>query len=216
MTPLAVHVGRFSPPHRGHERIISAILTDHPVENCLIVVGSSNHPRSFRHLFPLADRLQMLRMLFPGLNLASIPDHESDSAWLTDLANLVNCWRHGRKILKTGISHIMAAARRTSTSSSRRVTKSKSIIDSTAHPSSHLPRKCGTAWCTEGTYRVWFRIALLELSAKNSRIIGTRSRRLDRFRHIWEEVAGSKQPALMSPKECLGCPHRASTWIRFP
>ena len=97
MTPLAVHVGRFSPPHRGHERIISAILTDLPVENCLIVVGSSNHPRSFRHPFPLADRLQMLRMLFPGLNLASIPDHESDSAWLTDLANLVNCWRHGRE-----------------------------------------------------------------------------------------------------------------------
>lgn len=97
MASLAVHVGRFSPPHRGHERIIKSLLDSHPIGNCLVVVGSSNHSLSYRHLFPLADRLQMLRILFPGLNLASIPDHESDSAWLNDLSNLIDCWRYGRE-----------------------------------------------------------------------------------------------------------------------
>lgn len=97
MASLAVHVGRFSPPHRGHERIIRGLLDHYPPENCLVVVGSSNHPRSFRHLFSLSDRLEMLRILFPKLNLASMPDHESDSDWLIDLANLIDCWRHGRE-----------------------------------------------------------------------------------------------------------------------
>ena len=94
---LGVYVGRFCPPHEGHCRVLRFMLEQRGLANSLVLVGGSNHAISYRHLFPLEDRLAMLRGLFPGLNLAGIPDHETDAGWLADLWTLVAMWRHGRE-----------------------------------------------------------------------------------------------------------------------
>ena len=96
-TELGVYIGRFCPPHEGHCRVIRFLLEERGLANSLVIVGSSNHSISYRHLFSLDDRIAMLRQLFPGINLADIPDHETDSLWLADLWNMIGCWRHGRE-----------------------------------------------------------------------------------------------------------------------
>lgn len=94
---LGVYVGRFCPPHEGHCRVIRHMLDQCGSANSLVLVGSSDHAISYRHLFALEDRLAMLRALFPDLNVAGIPDQESDRSWLADLWTLIGCWRHGRE-----------------------------------------------------------------------------------------------------------------------
>jgi cytidyltransferase-like protein len=94
---LGVYVGRFCPPHEGHCRVIRCLLDECGLGNCLVLLGSSNHALTYRHLFSLEDRVAMLQRLFPGLNLVGIPDHDNDASWLADLWTLIGCWRYGRE-----------------------------------------------------------------------------------------------------------------------
>lgn len=94
---LGVYVGRFCPPHNGHVRVIDELWKEYGEANSLVIVGSSNHEVSYRHLFSFGDRIEMLRHLYPHLNVVGLPDHETDELWLTDLWGTIDCWRHSRE-----------------------------------------------------------------------------------------------------------------------
>lgn len=74
-----------NPIHLGHEQIINHMLDTYGPEGSTIIVGSSNTPQSLRHFFDLEERCGFIQMLYPDVEILSIPDHPTDSAWLLDL-----------------------------------------------------------------------------------------------------------------------------------
>jgi len=93
MKKFGVFVGRLCPIHLGHERTIERMIADCGVENCLLVVGSSNTPMSLRYFFNYQERRKFVKMIFPKIKIVGLPDYNNDGQWLLaldDLTNLAN------------------------------------------------------------------------------------------------------------------------------
>lgn len=87
---FGVFVGRFSPTHLAHEIVIRKMIEKCGVENCIIVLGSSNASMSLRHLFSYEDRRGFLKKLFPDIQIVGIPDYPSDGEWLLALDDILS------------------------------------------------------------------------------------------------------------------------------
>jgi len=61
---IAVFIGRFSPPHKGHLEVIKEGLEQ--AKYVILLVGSANAPRSHRTPFTFAERSNMLYHSIPG------------------------------------------------------------------------------------------------------------------------------------------------------
>ena len=85
----AVIVGRFCPLHIGHEQVIRSMVDNFGIDNCLVVIGSSNHPISLLHFFSYDERRRFLSKIFPGLKLVGLPDYHNDAVWLTALDDIL-------------------------------------------------------------------------------------------------------------------------------
>lgn len=85
----AVFVGRFCPVHLGHEAVIRAMIERFGIENCFVVVGSSNHPVSMRHFFSYQERKGFLLHIFPGLKVFGLPDYGNDAEWIAALDDIL-------------------------------------------------------------------------------------------------------------------------------
>jgi len=100
---LYVYIGRMSPAHVGHQRIIHEALKRVPESNFLLVLGSSNAPTSYRNMFTLGDRTKFVRALFPHINIVSLADQTDgtpescNEEWLLSLNQLIESWRYGRE-----------------------------------------------------------------------------------------------------------------------
>lgn len=90
MKKFGIFVGRFSPLHLGHEAVIRHMIEECGLENCIVILGSSNNQMSFRHLFSYEERRFFLEKAFPGLKIIGLPDYSSDSEWLLALNDILS------------------------------------------------------------------------------------------------------------------------------
>jgi cytidyltransferase-like protein len=89
MKKLAIYVGRFNPFHNGHAFVVREMVRRHGIENCLLIVGSSNAPFSLRHFFSYHERKQFIQKLFPEIKLVGLPDYHHDGEWLAALDDIL-------------------------------------------------------------------------------------------------------------------------------
>jgi bifunctional NMN adenylyltransferase/nudix hydrolase len=98
---LAVLIGRFSPPHRGHLAVIEAGFEQ--AKNVIILIGSATSARSYRNPFSYKERKTMIMDSLPGdlkknLHIHPLSDKSyNDAAWITDVQNIVErtAWEIG-------------------------------------------------------------------------------------------------------------------------
>lgn len=86
---IAVLVGRFNPVHLGHIEVIKSAIATFGEENCILIIGSQNHPMTLRHFFSFNERLGFLKLLFPDIKISGLPDFESDKDWVSALDNML-------------------------------------------------------------------------------------------------------------------------------
>jgi len=86
---FGVFVGRFCPVHLGHEAVIASMIEECGVNNCLVVIGSSNASMSLRNLFSYEERREFLKIIFPELQIVGLPDYSTDKEWLTALDDIL-------------------------------------------------------------------------------------------------------------------------------
>lgn len=82
-------MGRFSPLHIGHEVVIKGMIDTFGVENCLIILGSSNAPISFRHIFSYEDRRRFIKEVFGDIAIVGLPDYSTNEEWLLALDDIL-------------------------------------------------------------------------------------------------------------------------------
>ena len=92
MNKIGVFVGRLSPLHIGHEKIIDKMIEYCGLENCIVFIGSSASPLSWRVLFSYNDRERWLRRLYgKDIRIVGMPDVLlSDTQWLEMLDDYIN------------------------------------------------------------------------------------------------------------------------------
>ncbi|HSI21356.1 MAG TPA: adenylyltransferase/cytidyltransferase family protein [Verrucomicrobiae bacterium] len=84
-----VYVGRLSPIHLGHERVIETMRQEADDKDILVVIGSCNQERSFRHFFSYLERRELLLTLYPNIRVVGLPDFPTDEEWLTALDDIL-------------------------------------------------------------------------------------------------------------------------------
>ena len=89
MKKLAVFVGRFNPIHNGHTVVIREMIDKHGIENCLLIIGSSNAPLSLRHFFSYNERKKLIQKMFPSIKLVGLPDYHNEKEWLAALDDIL-------------------------------------------------------------------------------------------------------------------------------
>jgi len=94
---LAVFIGRFSPPHKGHLAVIQEGLDQS--KRVVLLVGSANAPRSHRNPFTFAERSNML--------YHSIPGHDRDRVMIYPLEDAAY---NDAKWVNSVQTQVMAAA----------------------------------------------------------------------------------------------------------
>ncbi|MFA5108301.1 MAG: adenylyltransferase/cytidyltransferase family protein [Candidatus Micrarchaeia archaeon] len=82
----AIFIGRFQPPHLGHEKAISYLLKKY--EKITIAIGSSNKKRDSTNPFCARERLYLLRKIIHShagwknkISLCLLKDNPSDKQW---------------------------------------------------------------------------------------------------------------------------------------
>lgn len=84
--PFSVAVMRACPMHLGHQAIIEKMLAAAGYERTLLLLGSTNHPISFRYMFTYPERYELVRKRYPELRIAGAPDFPGDDdAWLFNI-----------------------------------------------------------------------------------------------------------------------------------
>ena len=85
-----IFVGRCAPLHLGHQKIIQKMIDDCGVNNCLMLIGSSNTPLSWRVLFPYMRRRNWVERIFKQLKVIGIPDCvNNDTEWFMMLDDYI-------------------------------------------------------------------------------------------------------------------------------
>ncbi len=73
MNDTAVFLGRFSPFQRGHASIVEEMIRVNGMENCLIMIGSSNTLNE-RTPYTYEQRAEMVKAVFPEIKTIPLPD----------------------------------------------------------------------------------------------------------------------------------------------
>jgi nicotinic acid mononucleotide adenylyltransferase len=89
---FGVYVGRFSPFHIGHQRVLETMIEDCGIENCLVLIGSCNQALSEKTPFDFVTRLSWMKTLYPLIKVSGIPDYGNDKTWLIHLDSLLDLW----------------------------------------------------------------------------------------------------------------------------
>lgn len=77
MTTKHVYLGRFSPFHLGHTRLLSKVIALTGVENCLVMIGSSDSINS-RTPYTYEQREEIIKAIFPKIEIIPLPDANSN------------------------------------------------------------------------------------------------------------------------------------------
>jgi len=79
---FGVFVGRMSPLHYGHQRVIEKMVDRHGRERSLAILGSTNVPLGPRHFFTFEERLRFFKTVFPEVRVTGLHDLNDDGEWL--------------------------------------------------------------------------------------------------------------------------------------
>lgn len=82
-----VFLGRFSPLHKGHQMIIDKMISEFGIENCLIIVGSTNILDN-RTPFTYSLRKKIIKIIYPKLKVLGIKDVFNDDLWIKILKKI--------------------------------------------------------------------------------------------------------------------------------
>lgn len=93
-----VFIGRFQPFHIGHEEVIRTALT--LAQQVIILVGSSNQPRTIRNPWTYVERVGMI---FDGLNLDKADQDRVTCAPLQDVSYNDQKWAAGVQDIVTAV-----------------------------------------------------------------------------------------------------------------
>lgn len=78
---MYVFLGRFSPLHLGHQKIIDKMISLYGIENCLLLIGSSNVINE-RTPYSFSFRKKLIKTIYPKINILPLIDVNDDHLWL--------------------------------------------------------------------------------------------------------------------------------------
>ncbi len=88
--PIALYIGRFQPPHKGHISVIKEILKN--FDKVIIGIGSSQEKNTYENPFSAGERIQMLKLSLKDLELPltkfsfiKISDKFDDTTWVKEV-----------------------------------------------------------------------------------------------------------------------------------
>jgi bifunctional NMN adenylyltransferase/nudix hydrolase len=88
---LIVYIGRFQPLHNGHVAVINQART--LAKNVLVLVGSSNQPRTFKNPFTYTERSHMIYQQFgyaSNVHVSELPDFMyNELQWIVTVQDTV-------------------------------------------------------------------------------------------------------------------------------
>lgn len=84
---VAVYLGRFSPLHKGHQKIIDRLIQKYGYQNFILMVGSSNK-KNIKTPFSYRQRNKFIKLIYPNLKIIPIPDFDNDTKWLDYLKGI--------------------------------------------------------------------------------------------------------------------------------
>lgn len=90
MRKFGVYCGRFNPMHAGHGAVIKEMIRQFGIENCLLIIGSSNAGFSLRHFFSYQERRGFIKKAFPEMKVVGLPDYPADDEWLVALDDIIS------------------------------------------------------------------------------------------------------------------------------
>lgn len=90
LTNVGVVVGRLMGMHLGHMTIIDKMIDTHGYDSCVVFLGSTNAPLTFKNIFSYSDRKLMLKKLYPNIRVVGIPDFNDDYAWCEHLSDMIS------------------------------------------------------------------------------------------------------------------------------
>jgi nicotinamide mononucleotide adenylyltransferase len=96
---LRVYLGRFAPFHEGHKLLLNKLISKFGLENCLVLIGSSNVLDS-RTPFKYQTRKKFIQKEFPYVRILPLKDLNNDEDWLRSIENLEE--RIGKKFIFYG------------------------------------------------------------------------------------------------------------------
>ncbi|MCK5602478.1 bifunctional nicotinamide-nucleotide adenylyltransferase/Nudix hydroxylase [Candidatus Pacearchaeota archaeon] len=101
---LAVFIGRMQPLHNGHVQNITNALEI--ADNVLVIVGSTNQPRTPKNPFTGDERATMIKKVFPSdrVRVEGVEDFYPDTLWLKNVQTMAH-----KHIIGTGIDNFTEA-----------------------------------------------------------------------------------------------------------
>ncbi len=78
---MYVFLGRFAPLHLGHQKIIDKMISLYGINNCLILIGSSNVINE-RTPYSFLFRKKLIKTIYPKINILPLVDVNNDRLWL--------------------------------------------------------------------------------------------------------------------------------------
>ena len=91
MQTIGIYIGRCNPLHLGHEAVIDRMIAEHG-DRCLLIIGSSNVMLSAHDPFSYSERESFVKMLYPDLRIAPLPDYPSDAERLQKLDETIQSY----------------------------------------------------------------------------------------------------------------------------
>lgn len=87
-----IYLGRFSPFHLGHKRVVDEMIKKCTIHNSIIIIGSSNihAPTSMRNFFTYTERRYLIKKIFPLMRIIGLPDYSDEEMWFLALGDLLD------------------------------------------------------------------------------------------------------------------------------
>lgn len=82
---MYVFLGRFSPFHNGHKKVVDQMIAKYGLKKSLVMVGSSNVVNE-KTPFTYKKRLKMIKSVFPDIKVLPIADVNNDEDWLENIS----------------------------------------------------------------------------------------------------------------------------------
>jgi len=93
----AVYLGRFSPIHKGHQKVISKMVSKFGYKSSLLLIGSSVSKLGNRLFYTYLQRKNMIKKLYPKITVVGLPDYKDVypgdldfTQWHSNLWDIIN------------------------------------------------------------------------------------------------------------------------------
>lgn len=83
MIKYGLFLGRFQPLHNGHQHIIDKIKSDELTP--IIIIGSTQEERTTKNPYNQFERLKMVQLLYPNIQVILLDDADCWDEWFTAL-----------------------------------------------------------------------------------------------------------------------------------